>query len=164
MTSSNNCHQQLFDLVQQGKRPVVRFTKAVLDAECYAEPGMMARVIGVSLQHDDVLKLDVDYGEFEAHNKALESANYYDKEGKPTWTARQAGYYKPIDWLYVDAGGSGPSFAEIMPDAASALYDRFRAETGAKGDVPYVSWLEQAVLAAEAKLEEAPSAGSRLKP
>lgn len=40
--------EQLIELVQAGRRPVVTFKAAIRDKEEYAEPNMRARLIGIT--------------------------------------------------------------------------------------------------------------------
>ncbi len=134
----------LVELVRNGVRPVVVFSKSIEDAETYPEPGMRARVTGVlSVDADeDLLKIAVDYGEFDSFNRPFESANYYDKQGNPTLTAREAGYYKPNDTLYLSLSEEIGCF-RVVEDARTALYQTY-LDGGGSGT--YLEWLENQVL------------------
>jgi len=98
------------------------------ELESYAEAGMRARIERVERGQDDVIRLHLDYTEFEAYNQAFESANYFDKDGQATLTARQAGHYKPQDVVYVSA--------------SCLLGDLFVFETG-PGHALFQRWMEQ---------------------
>jgi hypothetical protein len=82
---------------------VIEFTAGVADLEVYAEEGMKARVKGFRLICEgEVVEMVVDYSEFEKHNEGFESANYYDDNGNPILTAREAGFYEPRDTIFLD--------------------------------------------------------------
>lgn len=83
----------------------IRFTKAIDDWEMYAEEGMYAIVTKWYFDdsHEEpVHRVWVDFSDFETENHRRQNANYYDNKGKPTLTAVEAGYYKPIDDIYID--------------------------------------------------------------
>lgn len=80
---------------------VITFNKGAEDLECYPEDGMCARVMRVTPDSDGVIKLDLDYSEFDEVNKAFESSNYYDDLGVACLNARQAGLYKAEDHIYI---------------------------------------------------------------
>lgn len=133
------------ELVRAGARPVITFRAGIADIEGYAEAGMRARLVRASeADRDGCIKLTFAFPEFDEHNVAFESANYYDKQGKPTLTAREAGYYKPEDDAYFMATDALENL--LVPDGAEAvaLLTEFK-ESGFKGT--YVAWLESQLLA-----------------
>ena len=87
--------------VLAGGRPIVTFNAQIEQCEAYAEAGMKARIIGGRQNETDVLVFDLDYSEFDVHNQALERATYYDKAQVPCLTAREAGFYKPVEDVYL---------------------------------------------------------------
>jgi hypothetical protein len=150
----------LLELIQQGVRPAVTFTSPVKgantsieDLESYAEPGMRARILGASVNRDDVLRLHVDFDEFDAHNASLESSNYYDKEGQARLTARQAGFYKPQDDLYFTPSDPCAWFMALVDEPALQIMDRWQRD--GQG-LRYTAFLEQEVLRLEGLLNPAP--------
>lgn len=138
---------ELIEIVRYGARPVITFIKGCEEMEGYAEPGMRARVTGV-LSFDpseDLAKIAVDYGEFDAFNRPFEGANYFDKPGLPPLTAREAGHYEPNGALYLSLTGEIRVF-RVIDDARTALYEMYRHAGAA--DITYLEWLENRVLAA----------------
>jgi hypothetical protein len=135
---------------------VVTFTPKIEDMESYAESGMRARVVSIDTQdthssdkHDHVYKIMFDFSEFDEFNRRFESSNYYDKNGSPTLTAREAGYYKEQDKIYFGSPEIWP-FEDyfVLADAAQTeLLERFKES----GEADYVSWLEAQVLAQTAE-------------
>jgi hypothetical protein len=95
------------------------------------------------MDHDHVIKLTVDVGEFDRYNRQFESSNYYDKSGNPKLTAREAGYYKPVDSMYLDSNEDVDRFFQIEDDAALNLF-REHQESGSSES--YVKWLEAQVI------------------
>jgi len=139
---------QISDLLKQlqaGQKPVVELREGILDKESYGEPNMRARIISASgPDRDGVTRVMFDFGEFDEHNRAVESFNYYDKSGQPTLTAREAGFYKPVDHMYFDADEELERHLTLVGADQQALFQRFK-ESGASSS--YVVWLEAQVLA-----------------
>lgn len=126
----------------------IEFGKGIEELESYAEPKMRAHLIAVELQRDDIAVLKVDYSAFDEYNKAFEQANYYDRNGNPTLTAREAGHYTVQEDLYVMASDDlQPRMLTLLPGASLGLIDEFKAS----GHASYVCWLEEQLMAARAK-------------
>ena len=77
------------------KGKVIEFTKGIEADEGYADAHNDVR------QDEMVHVLYVDYSEFDEHNQKFEQNTYYDKDGVPCLSARQAGYYHPQDHIYI---------------------------------------------------------------
>lgn len=138
----------LLSYLRTGAHPVVTFKKAIEDKESYAEPGMRAQVVRAeSTGDDDVVRIKFDYEPFAAHNAVLESANYFDKEGRAVLTARQAGHYAPQEDLYFDLSEALADLLEVESGAAIEVYKRYLADPQGKS---YVQWLESRLQALEA--------------
>jgi hypothetical protein len=137
-------HKELLALVSAGVRPIITFTQACLEMECYCEPGMKAVVLSGAENQLDVLRIMVDYAPFEAHNTMLESANYFGKNGASGLTAREANQYQPQEDLYLDLSGHNPTCVSIDTQAKVQLFSRYQAETASL--TSYVGWLEDEVL------------------
>ena len=76
---------------------------SVDDLESYIEIGMRAEITGGRENGNDVLMFNLDYSKFSKFNESFEIANYYDANGVPCLTARQAGHYKDQDTLHLMA-------------------------------------------------------------
>lgn len=137
--------RELATLVMDGIRPVVTFAKPVEDQESYLEGGMRGRLVGVLRDEEEYISLAVDLTEFDEFNKQYEKANYYDKSGVARLTAREAGFYKPSESVYV--GPNDDVEVLVIEDAeALLLYKRYQADGGGKS---YVQWLEQMIVTLE---------------
>lgn len=133
----------LRQLVTDGVHPVVTFTAAVLDKESYLEAGMRGRLVATSAGRNDMFKLYIDLSEFEDFNRQFESANYYDKNGVPRLTAREAGFYTgPAEEIYVGEDEE-VDFCEIEEPHRLRLYEEYLK---AAAKVTYVQWLEDRIL------------------
>jgi hypothetical protein len=143
-----HAHAKLFELVKSGLTPQITFTAGCEDMEGYPEAGMKARVLAVTAEDRDIYRVKADFQSFDEHNKAFESANYYDKNGIATLTARQAGFYKPVDDFYLTPD-EGLEYFTIDDAKSVQLFERFK-QAGYAGS--YVSWLEEQLVAAEQKL------------
>lgn len=95
---------ELFDLILNGERPVVKFLKGAEDFETCIDRGMYGRIVGVEHKQDDFYLLRVDLNEFESHNDDCMQRNYYDDDGNPTLTSKEAGQYPKdgIETIYLD--------------------------------------------------------------
>ena len=79
----------------------VTYTKGIEEQEGYGEPNMRATVTAVeSVDSYGTIKVRVSYKDFEQYNRAFESSNYYDKQGRACLNARQAGFYKEEENIY----------------------------------------------------------------
>ena len=87
---------------------IVEFGPNIEDMETYAEAKMRARITKIEPMYTDspnvwehVYKVHVDYSEFEEENAPFETSDYYDKDGRPRLTAREAGFYHVQDTIYM---------------------------------------------------------------
>ena len=96
--------EKIISALCEGKVIVATFGERIEDFEVYPENGMKARIEACRRTGDGCVMMVFDYTEFDRHNAALESANYYDKMGVPCLTARQAGMYSATgDPIYFEA-------------------------------------------------------------
>jgi len=132
----------LIDLLEQGKKPVVKLTDNLWD-DSFGGPGMIARVVSVSNASDGMVELEFDYNENREHNVALDKLDWHLAKGG-TGTAIEAGIIADPsnihEGVYFELEQEVP--AEFV-DGETPLAEYL--ESGS--DVPYVEWLE-------AKLEE----------
>lgn len=136
-----NTFKQLANLMINGATIEAECRSKCEDLESYVDGGMRLTVIGITEDHDDVIKLQVSYEKYEEHNKAFEKRNYYDKNGVPCLNAREAGYYTVKDTLYVMATDDPNDYFISLSDSAnkwivSYLRNRHKDET-------YVAFLER---------------------
>lgn len=139
--------QRIETLLAAGARVVIRFNDHVESLELDPDSGMMAEVLSLKHDGDEVTKIRANFSAFEAHNRQFAKANYYDENGQPTLTWFQLGYPKDgIDTFYVDqCGRDGPPFDLIEDAATQALYEEYRQSPEPRGT--YVAWLERSLLA-----------------
>lgn len=128
-----------------GTSLAIELGSGVVELEAYAAPKMRAHLVAVELQRDDIAVLTVDYSEFDGYNQAFEQANYYDRDGNPTLTAREAGQYPEREELYVMASEDlEPKMLTLLPSSSLALIAEFKSS----GSGSYVRWLEDQLCAA----------------
>ena len=124
----------------------VEFTKGVEDMEGYPELGMRATILNAVDQHDDVMKIRVSYEKYDEFNKQFEGHNYWGVErngqdpASATYTARETGWYKVEEDLYVMADDDVSRTMTLLSN--SNLYDTWN--NGNK-ELSYVLWLEALV-------------------
>ena len=134
--------------LNDGRPLPIEFTKGVEDLEGYAEPGMRAHVVDYLPTRDDVVEVRVNYQIFEEFNRGLEKPNYYDKNSKPTLTAREAGYYNVTETYYVMATDDPTTYFSVI-DPNLGLLQEWQNTDRQKG---YVAFLEEQVAALRAQL------------
>ena len=134
--------------VEDGRPLAIEFTKGIEDLEGYAEPGMRAHLVDYLPSRDDVVELRVNYQIFEDFNRGLEKANYYDKDGKPTLTARESGHYNVTETYYVMATDDPAKYFSAI-DPALGLLQEWQNTDRQKS---YVSFLEEQVASLRAQL------------
>lgn len=134
-------------LLAAGVPVAVQFGAQIEDCEAYPEPGMRAMALRYETSEDACCKIRFDFSAFDAHNQTLESANYYDKAGQPTLTAREAGHYKPLDYIYFEAGEEMGPWFEVLPTESLTLFTEYLAVKKDRPQLGYTSWLESEVLA-----------------
>ena len=125
----------------------IQFEEKAEDLECYPEKNMRAKVLSVKLSnpspdpHNVVYAVKVDYTDFDDFNRQFETANYYDKNQKPTLNARDAGYYTPVETLYLsdEVYGLWNEIFKIVGDKANKLVETYNAEAP---NMSYIEWLE----------------------
>ncbi|EPP9373566.1 hypothetical protein PZF67_005271 [Pseudomonas aeruginosa] len=133
--------QNLQELLAAG--PVaIEFGECAEDLEAYVDPKMRAHVMSVRVGPDDVAVLRVDYSAYDEYNKAFEKANYYDKNGNPTLTARETGNYDFQEDLYVSASEELDHILTALPGISTQLLEEFNAS----GQTGYVRWLEEQLI------------------
>lgn len=129
-------YADLKTLLDAGKRLTIQFTQDIEESESYAEPNMRARAIAMTKPDSDgTIKVTLDFEPFDAHNRTLESSNYYDREHNPVLTARQAGLYQPNQnyWFLADEN------LPFNPIAENPAWEAYQKETRT---VSYLEWLE----------------------
>lgn len=121
-------------------RALIRFTKQVDECEAYAEEGMLARLEKFGkLDQDGSLSFYVNFAGLEDANKSLESSTYYDKNGQPTLTAREAGYYHDIESYWAGNVTELDKLFTVVDPSMQMLLDAYNDEKN-EGET-YQDWL-----------------------
>lgn len=142
----------LLTALGNGFKPVVTFKAPIEDCECYPETGMRGVVTGGRLKQDGVVQLWFDFEPFDSFNAALEKREYYDDKRQPTLTAREAGYYKPQDDVYLMQDHLLDDYFVFEDQGPLALMEEWRASGS---DKTYVAWLEAQLLTSRGKVSAA---------
>lgn len=138
------------DLYSRYIDSVITFKKGCEDLESYCEAGMKAKIIAITLtrleknESDLVYKVNIDYSQFDDFNKSFETANYFDKNGRPNLTAREAGLYNVQDTLYLGSDNIWPwtTYFEVEHNSVSnRMFDRYSRRTS-DTELSYLKWLE----------------------
>lgn len=135
--------------VREGHRVTVEFQREIEQQEGYIESGMRGVLIAVREEDQTCLSFVVDLGPFESFNLPFEKANYFDSQGAPCLTARQANQYPKNhrESMWVDENDAIGVPATVVDDEALQIFAEYcRAAPG----VPYTHWLEHQVRALRA--------------
>lgn len=136
-----NTFKKLVETLANGAPLDVECLDRCDDLEAYPERGMRLTIVGVTPHHDDVTVLRVSYEKYDQFNTAFESSNYYDKQGVPQLTARQAGMYKVNDTLYVGTDEDPNKYFKQIE--SNRWLDMYLKEYNANPGETYVAFLER---------------------
>lgn len=78
----------------------IEFKKEAEDFEGYTEEHIRGTIVNAYKKYGDTIVLVVSFEKFDEDNRQHETANYYGPNGS-TLTARQAGYYKVQEEIYI---------------------------------------------------------------
>lgn len=146
----------------------VQFTKKggemMSEAGSYIEPGMRATILGggrplspltksnvvewnPANPHHNRIKFMVSLAGFDVYNKQFESSDFFDKDGVPCLTAREAGWYKETQYVYLNPA---EIFELIQPldGVCSDISALFSEYTNSESNLTYTQWLESQLVAA----------------
>lgn len=113
-----NTFTELLHLLNNKQTFEVSCLEKVEDLEAYPDKGMRLTITGGRHDHDGVIILNVSYEKYESYNEAFEKRNYYDKNHVACLNAREAGWYKVEDKLFVmDSDGPNTYFVELNDGA-----------------------------------------------
>lgn len=136
-----NTFKELAELLVNGATVDVECRERVEDLEDYADKGMRLTITGIRSDHDEVAVLAVSYAKYDEHNKAFEKRNYYDKQGKPCLNAREAGFYKEHDSMYVMETDDPNEFFVGLDDNSNRWIKSYLEHRNK--DETYVAFLER---------------------
>lgn len=152
--------QDWMAMVRRGQQPVIELLPGAEKHDAFGEScldrGMRARLVGARLDRNDhtIVVLSFDQGEFEEHNASFAQRNYYDKDGHPTLSAKQAGQYQQVVDGYFQVDDDLSAMIRDVPKAQTglSLQEEFRS-SGANGS--YVDWLERQLVQARTQSNDA---------
>jgi len=145
---------EFLKLMQPGDRIAVEFFRGIEDQECCIDRSMRADIVDCVLDGDGILHLFFDLGPYEAHNKPFEQANYYDKNGEPCLTARQAKMFNERECVYFSLDDDVSRYFRVISEDEGTLYGEYKKDPTAK-DLAYTQWLESQVLSTRQALSSA---------
>ena len=148
-----NTFTELNEVLLNGATIEVECRKKVEDLEDYADTGMRLTITGSRESHDDVVILEMSYEKYDEFNKTFEKRNYYDKDGQPCLNAREAGYYKAKDTMYV-MNTDDPNEYFLSLEDGSGRWIQAYLQSRREGET-YVAFLENLLDAAMDASKEA---------
>lgn len=118
--------RQLRERVHKGEKIVVRFKDQIERWETCIDPGMIAEIVNIEApDSESCSKVLFDLSRFDKHNDRFACRNYYDKNGSPVLTAKEAGYYPKngIESIWFDVDFKIEEFEEIDEDSETGDTD-----------------------------------------
>ena len=145
--------KDLVELVKNGSRPIIK----IIDSEGVIEgpdSGMIGRIIGVSDEDvwergNSIVSFNVNFKEFESHNKTIAKSDWYDENGNPTLTWVESRYYEKESIEYKIYENYTEKFEysdiemfELVEDKNELLMEYLKSNS----ECTYVEWLERKLL------------------
>ena len=127
----------------------IEFLPAIVDYEGYLEVGMRATVVNISGYdesdpEDPVFKMDLSLEGHDDRNLAFELCReFYDRNGTPCLSAREAGMYGLSDFLYL--GNNWATIFKLVDPGDANLVAQYNSSKHMVPNMSYVQWLEDFV-------------------
>lgn len=139
----------MFDTIEKVKAlegKFIQFGPRSEELEDYCEDKIRAKVLSVKKDGNDVFKMKVDYGIFSDYNMNHETHNYYNRNHEPILSARQAGFYKDIDEIYLPLPEEvdWSRYFQLIDQKTNNIISAYLMT--AKEDQSYIDWLEEQFL------------------
>jgi hypothetical protein len=134
------------DIINSLVGRVIVFTAEIKTTENdYVEPGIRARVTGISVDESDkddqFCTVIVDYSEFDEVNQTFESHDFFNESREPCLTAREAGLYRSTEKIFLPKLSESVDVMFKIDNTYSAgLIERFAGRSDQS--LGYVPWLE----------------------
>lgn len=138
-------------MIHDGIRPVVEFRPGIDEQESCIDPGMRGRAVSAALDKDGLIVVQFDLEPFVEFNKPLARRDYYGPDGKASLTAWEAGYYRPIEEIWMDRDTNADAFFKIVSAGSLALHEEYKRS--AEPGTSFLEWLEAELLAARSSRE-----------
>lgn len=132
---------ELFQLVRDGKHPIVKFTKDIYEyVEESVDPHMMGKIVQATQEYEDSYRFLLDLNGFEEHNKSVASRDWRDSSGEPKLTWFETSFYPKdgIEAVYLPINIELP--LEIIED--NSLLSEYLSS---QSTFSYVEWLEEQI-------------------
>jgi hypothetical protein len=124
-----NTFTELAQIIRSGVVFQVQMKKLIESCDSYPEENMRATIAGEVIDtEDNFFRILFDYTAYDEYNKAFESSNYYDKNGKACLTARQSGYYQIKETLWFRGDSNPNDYFEVIPGSQSKWMKLFMKE------------------------------------
>ncbi|CDH95480.1 hypothetical protein CHR37_05405 [Bacillus velezensis] len=133
---------KLYELVLEGKKPIIKFNDNVYEwIEESVDPMMMGKIVGASIEHDEI-KFLLDLNPFEAYNRSVARHDWRDDEGNCVLTWFDTSFYPKngIEAIYLPIN-ERTEIAFDFTEEDSLLNEYAKVPP----EISYVEWLENEV-------------------
>lgn len=138
--------KELYELVRQGKEPVIKFNKGVYGyCDDSFDPLMVGKIIDVSIEFEDSYRFLVDMNDYEAYNRSVAPMEWKDKNGEATLTWFDTKYYPEdgIEAMYLPSSDIFDTKEVFDFIEENTLFQEY---VDSKSDISYVEWLESELI------------------
>ncbi|CAI8768527.1 hypothetical protein CHCC14809_2318 [Bacillus licheniformis] len=133
---------KLYELVSEGKKPIIKFNDNVYEwIEESVDPMMMGKIIGASIEYNEI-KFLLDLNPFESYNRSVARHDWRDDEGHSVLSWFDTSFYPKngIAAIYLPISEETEiAFDFIEEDSLLNEYAKVPQE------ISYVEWLENEV-------------------
>jgi hypothetical protein len=125
-----------------GVKTVITVTDHIDDS--YLQEGMMGEVIDMN-DKGDYYEVYIDLESFESHNDKFDKKIWYDRNGWPSLTGKEAGFYPRdhVELIYIDPNQDVPFKVVEKTDFLTELFELYLKDDIEKGI--YNEWLENVI-------------------
>ncbi|MGG1453429.1 hypothetical protein ABE325_21205 [Bacillus licheniformis] len=134
---------KLYELVLEGKKPIIKFNDNVYDwIEESVDAMMMGKIVGASIEYEDSIRFLIDLNHFEAYNRSVAHHDWKDDEGKSVLTWFDTPFYPKngIEAIYLPINGITENVFDFIEE--DSLLNEYAKNTQ---EISYVEWLENEV-------------------
>lgn len=134
---------KLYELVLEGKKPIIKFNNNVHEwIEDSVDPMMIGKIAGASIDHEDSIRFLIDLNPFEEYNRSVAHHDWRDKEGNCVLTWFDTSFYPKdgIESIYLPIYEETENVFDFIEEGS--LLNEY-AKTSQ--EISFVTWLENEV-------------------
>ncbi|WP_143261059.1 hypothetical protein [Bacillus paralicheniformis] len=134
---------KLYELVLEGKKPIIKFNDNVYDwIEESVDAMMMGKIVGASIEYEDSVRFLIDLNPFETYNRSVAHHDWRDEEGNCVLTWFDTPFYPKngIEAIYLPINEKTEIAFDLIEEGS--LLNEYAKNSQ---EISYVEWLENEV-------------------